>query len=311
MSVHPNGTGTGWTEDVDIDQPHGLDYRYVNHLAIAVRKRIEKEHVAFGDTTAGGEHIPGKCGVMLVCDDTADFTAYVDATTAPLGAMMYCISHASLYCMTGTASAGSPDITVVRIGPLSICKGADFTWDGAHLFDFSVDFSDVAITGDLTIAGKIETDGTVNFNGDVAFLADASFDGTVDFGDGVAFGAEVSIDGVVKIDNTAPQFGGTAGIGLFYDPTVQAAEESITFPNGLIFKHGKTSSIAAYATLDVTYGTAFPNAIISMSATPVLDAGHMNEAWMVGQKTGALLSIGQIKNKCSAPHAYYWQAWGY
>lgn len=149
MAVHSDGLGSGWLEDLDIDQPYGLDYREFNDLRIGIRKRMSKEHVSFGDTTAGGEHLPGRCGVLLVCDNTADFTAYVDATTAPLGSMAYCITHANLWCMTGTASGGSPDFTIVKLGPLSFCLGADYTWDGAHLFDASCDFSDVAINGSV------------------------------------------------------------------------------------------------------------------------------------------------------------------
>lgn len=201
MTVHSAGTGTGWNETLDVDQPHGLDYRELNDFRIGVRKRLSKEHVTPAGTTAGGEHLPGKCGVLLVCDDTEDFTAFVDATTAPLGSMAYCITHANMWCITATASGASPDFTVIKLGPLSFCLGDDFTWDGAHLFDASCDFSDVAATGDFTLKGKLEVDGTVNFNADVNFAADASFDGTVDFAADVAFVADVSIDGTLVMQD--------------------------------------------------------------------------------------------------------------
>ena len=32
MAVQPSGNGAAWVEDVDVDQPHGLDYRYENHI---------------------------------------------------------------------------------------------------------------------------------------------------------------------------------------------------------------------------------------------------------------------------------------
>jgi len=43
MGVHPDGSGTEWTlvEVVDVDEPHGLDYRYSQHIAKGVRKRID------------------------------------------------------------------------------------------------------------------------------------------------------------------------------------------------------------------------------------------------------------------------------
>lgn len=269
MGTHPVGDGVSWDdiEAIDADQPHGLDQRAITHLAKAVRKRNDKEHKAFGDTTAGGEHDPGKCGVCLVCDDTADFTAFVDATTAPLGCIAYCISYANLWCMTKTASGGAPDVTVMKLGPQSFCLGADYTWTGGHEFDGSVDFSgtvnydsscdmsDVYISGDLTIKGdlKVATD--------FSLTGDGAVDGTFNFGDGAAFAAEVSIDGVFKADNTAFEVGGAAGIGLFYDPTSYGGGETTTFPNGLIIKSGQAVEGA------VAFGTAFPNAIVAVVAT--------------------------------------------
>jgi len=38
-------------ETLDVDQPLGLSYRQMNHIAIGVRKRMNKEHVAFADAT--------------------------------------------------------------------------------------------------------------------------------------------------------------------------------------------------------------------------------------------------------------------
>ena len=204
MGVHPSGDGVAWDslEAVDVDQPHGLDYQYAQHLSKAVRKRINKEHEAFGDTTAGGEHSPGKCGVCLVCDDTADFTAFVDATTAPLGCFAYCISHANLWCMTGTASGGSPDVTVIKLGPQSFCLGDDYTWTGAHEFDGSVDISgNVTIEGDLSLEGTLLLDSSADFS-DVYIEGEFSVDGTADFGADVAFVADVSIDGTLAIQDT-------------------------------------------------------------------------------------------------------------
>ena len=303
MGVHPDGSGTSWDdiEAIDVDQPHGLDYRSTQHLAKAVRKRLDKEHVAFADSTVGGEHIPGGCAILGIVDASTDIS--IDDSTFVGCNLLYDQTNLMFWCFTNVdGTVSTPDGYRLKLGPKSICRTDDFTWDGAHLFDASVDMSDVAVTGDLTLAGKFETDGTVNFNGDVAVLADASFDGTVDFGDGVAFAAEVSIDGILKVDGTASAFGGTAGIGLWYDPTVQGAAESIRFPNGLILKHGS----AVTGSPDVSFGSTFPTAVVSVQVTTKdTDVQDMLAVVKSVTKTGFTI-IGEAGN-----NGYYWQAWGY
>lgn len=53
-------TGTGWSTAIpDIGQPHGNDYNEIQETKLAVSLRSNKEHVAYGADTAGGEHKPG------------------------------------------------------------------------------------------------------------------------------------------------------------------------------------------------------------------------------------------------------------
>lgn len=51
-----------------------------------------------------------------------------------------------------------------------------------------------------------------------------------------------------------------------WTPTTYAGGESVTLPNGLILKGNIATSKADGAT--ITFGTAFPNAILSVVATP-------------------------------------------
>jgi hypothetical protein len=76
MGVHADGSGVYWTESSpDADQPHGLAYREFQDLRVGVRKRLEKEHVCFSDSTVGGNHIPGKVQCLGFNDGTgADLT---------------------------------------------------------------------------------------------------------------------------------------------------------------------------------------------------------------------------------------------
>lgn len=52
-----------------------------------------------------------------------------------------------------------------------------------------------------------------------------------------------------------------------WSPTAYAGGESITFPNGLIIKTGEVTTGDNDGT--VTFGTAFPTAIVSVQLTPI------------------------------------------
>jgi hypothetical protein len=54
-----------------------------------------------------------------------------------------------------------------------------------------------------------------------------------------------------------------------FTPSSYNSEESVTFPNGLIIKMGKTSNISADSSLAVSFSSAFPNAIVSIVVTKV------------------------------------------
>ncbi len=96
------------------------------------------------------------------------------------------------------------------------------------------------------------------------------------------------------------------GVGAGY-----AGEESITFPNGLIFKHGRVASVGANSQVDVTYGTAFPNAVISTAATFDSDTTTLDDPVGATRKSGSLLSILTLVNSSTATRGITWQAWGY
>ena len=317
MSAHSSGTGASWNEAIDIDQPHGLDFREWDDIRIGVRKRMSQEHASFADSTVGGIHKPGGAAVLGIDDNTA--TVIADGTYRGHGLVWD--GSVNLWCWTKTAGitdtpgvAGTEDWTILKMHPDKQWGGQDITWTGGQEFDASID-----------ITGKVQIDGTVNIFG-VAEFSDAFFDGSVDISgaldcsvfsvDGSADFSDVYVDGDItvkgslKVDGTSTEFGGTAGIGLFYDPTVQTSVESMTFPNGLIFKNGTSASIGNNTILDIVYGTAFPNAFISGMCVPVEDGGAVNEAWTLTPKAGATTTTLQIRNKGSVAHAYYWQAWG-
>ena len=62
-----------------------------------------------------------------------------------------------------------------------------------------------------------------------------------------------------------------------FTPTSYTGEESVTLPNGLILKWGSVS-VGADSTANATFGTAFPNAIVSAQATLGSDFNPGNDA---------------------------------
>jgi len=85
-----------------------------------------------------------------------------------------------------------------------------------------------------------------------------------------------------------------------YTPTSYTGGESITFPNGLILKHGSgTADGVGDAT--ISFGTAFPHAIVSVTVSSSQLAGWVSN----------VLVSGFDFDSAGTSNTYYWQAWGY
>ncbi len=281
MGVHASGDGAAWDslESLDVDQPHGLDYRESVHMAKAVRKRLDQEHTTFGDSTAGGIHMPGGVAVlgMELTDDGGDITAVVvgDGTYRARGLVWAWdgSADARLWCSTKAAgNSTTGDWTLLALHPDKQWGGRDVTWAGDHEFggdvditgdvsvggalyvDASADFSgavnitgDVTINGslklsaDMTITGDIAIDGTSNFTGDAKFAADVSIDGTTVLQDTVITG-----DSTFTFDPIAGETGPTFKIlgdwsSRGQDTTYTARTDG--FVAGEIIASGKTISL--------------------------------------------------------------------
>ncbi|HIJ71127.1 MAG TPA: hypothetical protein HPP87_07165 [Planctomycetes bacterium] len=232
MGVHLDGNGSTWTgiESLDVDEPIGLSYRQLNHLSIAVRKRIGFEHVTFADSTVGGKHLPGGARILGIVENTTDLSkgygdASYDITTGKFmgRGLVYDQTNNALWCATGDGTV-SDDPYLITLHPDRIWNGGDVTWAGAHEFDGTVDF-----TSHVNIDGTLQTDSLV-------------------------------------VDGTEVDLGGTAGISLFFDPTVYAGGESSTRPDGMIIKHG-TLTVASNPD-DVSFAVAFPNSLEGLAVAP-------------------------------------------
>lgn len=260
MSVHSAGTGSGWKEDLDVDQPHGQDYVEFNDLRIGVRKRINKEHEAFGDTTAGGEHIPGGCNVVDILDATSDMTNYWDDGTYTGGGLVWCISTGTAYgalwlCATtdATYTGVADDVTILKMHPDVQWGGQDVTWQGAHGFA-----ADVSMDSTLAIDGKIVSTSDLSITGGDIFC-----DGTADFStigvDGTACLADVSVSGSLDVAGDVSVDGTTAVQDLVITGDSTVTFDAIAGETGPIFKiFGDWSTRAS----DTTY-TARTDGIVT------------------------------------------------
>ena len=259
MSTHPDGSGTGWglVETADIDQPHGLDYRWAQHIAKGVRKRMNAEHAAFADATVGGIHTPGGCAVLGIEDGTA--TILADGTLVGHGLVWD--NTARIWCSTATDGATTTgNFTLVLLHPDKQWGGADVTWTGAHEFDATTDFTGgVYVDGTaevlnvLNCLSALHVDGTVNFDGQVEFSAD-----TTTFLKG-----DVSLSGLLSCaaDCISVQDGDATGEPVHFGQFSQSADVSgyVNLPGGLVVQWGKDLTFGANQARDITYTIAFPN----------------------------------------------------
>lgn len=203
-TAHPDGAGTSWTlsEGIDVDQPHGLDFRALCHLAKAVRKRNDKEHVGYDDLTVGGEHVPGWCKVLKHVDTTVDVSGAADATLFQYNGIVHSMGNQTLWCITG--AAGDP--TVLLIHPNRQWKAGCITWSSGAEFDASVDMT-----------GPLHVDGSVLFDGPMC-VTDTLIDGTLDVYDradfsSAGFSGDVTLAAAAQVDGTLNINGVTRIVG--------------------------------------------------------------------------------------------------
>jgi hypothetical protein len=89
------------------------------------------------------------------------------------------------------------------------------------------------------------------------------------------------------------------GTGAF-SPTSYASEESITFPNGLIEKSGYTARTGNTTT--ITFGTAFPTAVVSAIVTVYRAAGANSYTPVVQTLTTSNMTVYHD----TTATGYYW-----
>lgn len=214
MTTHASGSGTSW--DIlspDVDRTIGQTYLDLIDIRVGVRKRLQKEHLTCGDTTAGGEHLPGGCNI-LHRQDSSSFLDSAHLTAADLDGKAGDSTgyhKGGLVCLTGWDGTSVTfwfysDVTAatpIMITPASICKGCDWTWTGGHEFDGSVKFDGTAtFTDGAEFSGAVFIDGTVDISGLIGVTGDMSINGNVDISGLVLIDGSVDISGAGVVDGT-------------------------------------------------------------------------------------------------------------
>ena len=89
---------------------------------------------------------------------------------------------------------------------------------------------------------------------------------------------------------------------LGWMPATYTGGESVTFPNGLIFKQGSVE-VKANETVDVSYEVAFPNDVKTTQAN--------GQGVSAVAKAGKKKRVLQLSNLSRGKRNVNWQAWGY
>jgi len=97
----------------------------------------------------------------------------------------------------------------------------------------------------------------------------------------------------------------TAGPTVGFTPTSYTGTESVTLPNGLIMKFGEGTASSGTGT--VTYGAAFPNAVISVNITARDSVSRGNNYPTITASSASAFSYAVNTNVA----AIYWQAIGH
>lgn len=209
-------------------------------------------------------------------------------------------SGGDLYSSTGLTVTTNATFN----GGITLGAGDDLIGSATSDITFNTNkFTVAGATGNTLVAGTLDVQGNIDpttyetTNG--GFLDEDAMGS--DAADKVA--SQQSIKKYVD-DNTT-MVPAVTGAGTGY-----GGEESITFANGIIFKHG-TESVATDTTDDVTYGTAFPTAFITAFATYKTNHTALDEACCAKAKTGSTTSILEVTNGDTSTREIYWQAWGY
>ena len=162
----------------------------------------------------------------------------------------------------------------------------------------TADIADDAITPALIADDAITTPAILDANVTFAKLTDVIDDDTMNAATDTTLATSESIKAYVDASSTSG-----------FTPSTYAGEESVTFPNGLIMKTGFFSDETGGEGKVVDYGSAFPNATISVQLTQV--GGNTSSTPNVRVTTYSASGFTMYVNTASGVLGNFWTAIGY
>jgi len=239
----------------------------------ALQTALDAEH-DFGSSTQTGSHTPGSARAFI---QDAEPTTQIDGdafAATDLGSLWFDTNASpdnKFYVLTATTPTWTPVSTEIIATMVATANtwgahqtfGAGFDLKGSATSDilWNTDkFTVAGATGNTVIAGTLDVTGAATLTGG------GTLGGALAAGSNPITGLEAADAsgeavhfGQWKVDNVA-----AAAMG--------GSTESVTLPNGLIIKFGSNDTISTGGT-KISFGTAFPTAILSCVATPFESGG--------------------------------------
>ncbi len=270
---------------------------------------VNNEHI-FSGTSAGtqtGDHTQGSARVFF--QDAAPATR-IDGNgflSTDLGSL-WVDSNSSpdnqfnvLTATTPTWTPVSTEIIATLLASASLSFSANIE-AGSFVAD-SIDQDDIQLANDSFLMGTAQVGGALSMikhNTNDAVVLNTDNDAPAIMSKTVTPTGDNHIANKKYVDDNV----GSAN----WTPTSYAGEESITFPNGLILKHGITGVVAQDTDVTVTFGSAFPTAVVSATAHPITTS----EVDLYGHIKSATTSAITVHNNLGpGTMTFGWQVWGY
>lgn len=201
---------------------------------------------------------------------------------------------------TGTNFNPTQTVTSTELNNIANAATFDDPVDDSTLelhIDGKLRIKDAGITPALIAGDAVTTPAILDANVTFAKLTDVIDDDTMSTATDTTLATSKSIKAYVDTSKTSS-----------FTPSDYTGEESVTLPNGLIMKFGQVT-VGTNATKVVSFGSSFPNSVISINATFNQNMGTSGDQVHVSAHT---ISVDEFKLTNATSSALVgWMAIGY